>query len=141
MEPQCDTIRLELPATTTYLNVLGACLDGIVERIDGIVEPRVTAYNIQLAVNEIVANIITHAYADQPDGRVTIVVTVVPEPLQLVVDLFDTGSSFDPTTVPEPNLDDVQIHGYGLFLVHSLMDEVTYTPGPDGNCWRLIKYL
>lgn len=141
MEQHCDRIRLELPATTKYLNVLGACLDGIVERIDGIAEPRITAYNIQLAVNEIVANIITHAYAEKPDGCVSLTATVIPEPLQLLVELYDTGHSFDPSAVPEPDLDDVQIHGYGLFLARSLMDEVTYTPGPDGNCWQLIKYL
>lgn len=136
-----ETIRLELPATNKFLNVLGACLDGVIERIDEVAEPRITAYNIQLAVNEIVANIIAHAYAGRTDGRVDMVLTVVEEPRRLIIDLYDTGISFDPTEVPEPDLEDVQIHGYGLFLARSLMDDVIYNPRPDGNSWRLIKQI
>jgi len=136
-----DAFRLDLPAANKYLNVLGACLDAFIERIEGVAEPRVTAYNVQLAVNEIFANIVTHAYDDAPDGRVDIVAMLASDPRRLLIDISDTGIGFDPATVAEPDLEDVQIHGYGLFLARSLMDDVAYTRRPDGNNWRLIKYL
>ncbi len=141
MERHPDTLRLDLPATNKYLNVLGACLDAFIERINGVAEPRITAYNIQLAVNEIFANIVAHAYGDAPDGRVDVVVMLATDPRRLLIELSDTGSAFDPETVAEPDFEDVQIHGYGLFLARSLLDDVTYVRCPDGNTWRLIKYL
>ena len=64
-----------------------------------------------------------------------------PRPRRLVIDLRDNGSSFDFAEAPKPNLNEAQIHGYGLFLVKELMDEVTYEPGPTENHWRLIKHL
>jgi serine/threonine-protein kinase RsbW len=141
VELHADAFRLDLPAANKYLNVLGACLDAFIERIEGVAEPRVTAYNVQLAVNEIFANIVAHAYDDAPGGRVDIVAMLASDPRRLLIDISDTGIGFDPAAVAEPDLEDVQIHGYGLFLARSLMDDVAYTRRPDGNNWRLIKYL
>lgn len=135
-----DDLQLDLPATNKYLNVIGACLDAFIARIEAIEDPHIP-YNIQLAVNEIVANIIGHAYAEIPDGRVVIVVRLIGEPRRLLVEIADTGCAFDPSSVVEPDLDAVQIHGYGLFLARSLMDDVAYARQPTGNAWRLIKYL
>lgn len=138
---QDTVIRLDLPATYAYLSVLGACITAFMARVEGLAEPDVMAYNIQLAVDEIFANIVGHAYAGVVNGRVAIEVAVVNEPRQIVIDLHDKGISFDPTTVPHPDLEDGQVHGYGLFLVEQLMDKVIYQPGTGDNYWRLIKNL
>lgn len=141
MDLQADDLRLDLPATNKYLNVLGACVDAFIARIEGAEDARITAYNIQLAVNEIFANIVAHAYADSPGGRVNVLISLLAEPRRLLIVLADSGIPFDPTEVTEPDLEEVQIHGYGLFLARSLMDDVTYTRQPDGNEWQLIKYV
>jgi serine/threonine-protein kinase RsbW len=57
------------------------------------------------------------------------------------VELRDTGEAFDPADAAEPDLDGVQIHGYGLFLARSLMDEVSYRREQDSNLWQLVKRL
>ena len=59
----------------------------------------------------------------------------------LLVDLFDQGRSFDLANVPQPDLDSAPIRGYGLFLVHELMDDVNYTSNHERNHWRLVKHL
>lgn len=141
MELHTDALRLDLPATNKYLNVLGSCLNAFIERIEEIAEPRVTAYNIELAVNEIFANVVAHAYGDAPGGRVDVVVMLASDPRRLLIAIRDTGIAFDPTTVAEPDLEDVQINGYGLFLARSLMDDVAYTRCANGNTWQLIKHL
>jgi anti-sigma regulatory factor (Ser/Thr protein kinase) len=33
------------------------------------------------------------------------------------------------------------VHGYGLFLMRSLLDEVRYEPQAGNNRWRLVKCL
>ena len=138
---ELSTYRLDLPASYAALNVLGVSLHAIVERIEGVVEPDITSYNIQLAANEIFTNIVGHAYEGIEGGRVVVTVSLVPDPRRLVVELRDHGVTFDPAAVPAPNLDEAQIHGYGLFLVEQLMDEIVYEPLSDGNRWQLTKYL
>jgi anti-sigma regulatory factor (Ser/Thr protein kinase) len=43
--------------------------------------------------------------------------------------------------VQPPNEKEAQTSGYGLFLIHSLMDEVRYHPWPQKNHWQLMKRL
>ena len=40
-----------------------------------------------------------------------------------------------------PDLDTGQVHGYGLFLVRSLIDDVTYAHSGGENRWELVKRL
>ena len=136
-----DDIQLDLPATHKYLNVLGACLREMLARVEGLPDVDAFAYNVQLAVHEVCTNVVDHAYADGTSGRIVVCMELVTTPRQLVVEVHDTGGSFDPSSIPLPNLDEGQVHGYGLFLIHQLMDQVTYDPRPDGNTWRLVKNL
>jgi serine/threonine-protein kinase RsbW len=136
-----ETIGLDLPASYKYLNALGACVQAVLEQVEGLPEPEITTYNIQLAVHEICTNIVGHAYQGMMGGRIAIAMSVTPDPLRLIVELRDTGRAFDPSSAAEPDLENAQIHGYGLFLVQSLMDDVSYEALPNGNRWRLIKNL
>src|SRR5512141_2317406 len=113
-----EKIELDLPANHRYLNVLGACVDAVLARVDGINDSQSLSYAVQLAVHEACANIIDHAYEGCTDGRIQVTMTLylVCEPKRLVVDLLDTGAPFDPSSIPSPNLEEPHEHGYGLFL-------------------------
>jgi len=95
-------------------------------------------YNIKLAVHEICNNIIEHAYAGAT-GTIEIHLTVDWNPQRFVAELYDSGRSFDPSTVVAPDLDEPHEDGYGLFLAKALMDEVHYLRHGEQNHWRLIK--
>jgi len=138
-----EVIRIDLPATHKYLNILGACISELLVRVENVSERETIVYNLQLAAHEACANIIDHAYAgdDDPDRRILVTLTLTSRPRRLIIELHDTGYSFDPAAVPEPNLDEAHDHGYGLFLMRSLMDEVSYTSQPEGNHWALVKHL
>jgi serine/threonine-protein kinase RsbW len=137
-----NTIRLELPATLQYLSILGACLNDILGQVRGLGEQEVVSYNVQLAVQELCTNIVRHAYEEaKPEERIYITITLYVHPRRLSVELLDNGKFFDESLVQEPDLEDSQIHGYGLFIIKSLMDEVTYTRQGQHNCWYLMKNL
>ena len=136
---QNDIFQLDLPAELRYLHVIGACLGAILERVEGIEEPEILRYNMELAVQETCTNIVEHAYAGQDGGRIHVQFTLNHTPRNLTVDIRDTGRSFNPDLVTEPDLDTVQYRGYGLFLIKELMDQATYVPGPTGNHWQLVK--
>jgi len=136
-----ELIRLDLPATHKYLNILGACISELLTRVEDVAERDAITYNLQLAAHEACANIIDHAYEGALGRRILVTIILADCPRRLIIELHDTGYSFDLATVPAPNLDEAHDHGYGLFLMHSLMDEVTYTSRPEGNHWALVKHL
>jgi len=134
-------IGLDLPAEHRYLNVVGACLAAVLEREETLAERDIVTYNVQLAVQEGCTNIVDHAYEGQAPGRIAVKLTLADGPRRLIVDLYDTGQAFDPALAAAPDLDEPQVHGYGLFLMQALMDEVRYERLADRNHWRLTKHL
>ena len=135
------TIRLDLPAEHKYLNVVGACLKAVLERVDGISDLDMLAYNLELALHETCTNIVEHAYSEEK-GRIRIAMSVTTSPKrQLIIDLHDTGESFNLNSADEPDLENAQIHGYGLFLMRQLLDDVTYRSSETSNHWKLIKNI
>jgi serine/threonine-protein kinase RsbW len=99
-------------------------------------------YSIQLAADEASTNIIEHAYAGAKDGIIEIDCSIADEELKIV--MHDKGKSFDPSSVPEPNvkadLSERKIGGLGMYLMHKLMDEVHYeTSQETGNTLTMIK--
>lgn len=132
--------RLDIPAVVNSLPVVSNIFSAILEQVDGIPERETATYNILLSVHEICTNIIEHAYENQ-GGRIQIDIQMDEQSGVLTVDLFDNGRSFELADVPQPDLDSAPIRGYGLFLVHELMDEVSYLPAQEKNQWRLVKRI
>lgn len=134
------TFRLDIPAAFKYLNVVSNCLTAVIEQVEGLSEKETVSYNVVLAVHEICTNIVEHAYGGQ-GGQITMEILLNEATGYLVINVYDTGQPFDLSAVPQPDLDSAPIRGYGLFLVHELMDDVSYTPGDGRNYWRLTKLL
>lgn len=95
-----------------------------------------------LCVDELITNIIAHAYSDQEEHAVLLECTVAPT--FLVLELRDDGVPFDPTTqtraVVHGDIDERAIGGLGIHLVMSLMDKVEYEREGDYNVLRATKF-
>lgn len=89
MSQATTLLRLQILAEHQYLNVLGACINGLIERLDDIDEAEVLSYNVQLGVNEIFANIVDHAYAGEAGHWVDIVFSLQGDPRQFIIELHD----------------------------------------------------
>ncbi|MDD3037410.1 ATP-binding protein [Bacteroides sp.] len=87
-----------------------------------------TTMNINLALEEAIANIIMYAYPPQEQHDIILKVTITEN--QLIFLLTDNGLSFDPTQVEEVDLslsiEERPIGGLGIFLIRSIMNEVSY---------------
>ena len=98
--------------------------------------PAETVMNINLALEEAVANIIMYAYP--PKDIILLKVTSTEK--QLIFLLTDKGASFDPTQVEEVDItlpiEERPIGGLGIFLIRSIMNEISYQRIDNEN--RLI---
>ncbi|MBW4435661.1 MAG: ATP-binding protein [Pleurocapsa minor GSE-CHR-MK-17-07R] len=99
-----------------------------------------TLYQVKLAVHELCMNIVQHAYAGEAG---VIVLSVERERLSLSLEIRDfarrglevslTGKAPDPFDLPES--------GWGMPIVHRVMDTVVYHRLADGNQWLLSKKM
>jgi sigma-B regulation protein RsbU (phosphoserine phosphatase) len=96
-------------------------------------------WQLELAVNEAVSNIIKHAYLGRAHQRIHIEAEGFDD--RIIVSIYHWGEAFDPPeSVQLPELDGSQESGFGLFLIDSNVDETTYCEDKNGkNCIRLVK--
>ena len=99
-------------------------------------------YAVQLAVDEASTNIIEHGYGEECPSRIDITCEPVEDGIKVVI--YDDAAPFDPTTIPEPeinvSLEEVKPRGLGIYLMRKMMDEVCYESDPDkGNTLTMIK--
>lgn len=89
------------------------------------------------AVGEAFNNIVLHSYAGRDDGVVEMDIKTQPD--QICIEFRDWGDSFDPDSVPLPDLENLPESGLGIFIIKTLM-EISYAPGRP-NVLTLSKTL
>jgi serine/threonine-protein kinase RsbW len=129
-----------VPAKTASLSIISEKVSDFFGQV-GWDEKGTALYNVQLALSEICTNIIVHAYSGHANGKIEINFKATFKPPQLQIETRDQGKDFDVSTIPQPDLDVVQEHGYGLFLANELMDELVYETKKGQNIWRLSLYM
>jgi serine/threonine-protein kinase RsbW len=100
-------------------------------------------YSLQLAADEAASNIIEHAYEGISHADLDISCNIHGD--TLIITMRDTGRSFDPSNVKQPNLkadlSERQIGGLGMYLMRKLMDEVRYeSNSKTGNLLTMTKH-
>jgi serine/threonine-protein kinase RsbW len=133
-------IHLTIPAEFQFLSVVNAAIAAMLDQEQSNSSQEMLTYQVQLAVHETCTNIIEHACAGE-GGRIEAVIALDETQRQLIVDLYDTGNAFILSEFTQPNLNEPNTSGYGLFIIHELMDSVCYYPKTGRNHWRLIKRL
>ena len=98
---------------------------------------------IQTAVDEACTNIIKYAYSEK--GGI-IDITCKVQDNNFIVTIRDRGKPFDPHSVPPPDLeadfDKRKIGGLGIYLMRTLMDDVSYSfDATEGNTLVMKKIL
>jgi serine/threonine-protein kinase RsbW len=128
------TARLSIQLAN-QLSEIGRLAD-IVERFgadSGL--PEETVFQINLALDEIVANVIRHAHGD--NGHHEIVVRLEAHHDGVVAEVEDDGVAFNPLEAPPPDVDvpveQRRIGGLGIHIVRTMMDSVQYRREGERN--------
>ena len=85
---------------------------------------------LELLITEAVSNIIRHGY--QLDGSREVELGAQLFDDRLVLRVVDEGPSFDPTKGEPVDLSEPKAGGYGLYLMETLADELTWQRREDG---------
>ena len=96
---------------------------------------------LQCAVDEACANAIEHGYGGKPNGTVDVEAKLKAD--VLVVTVRHHGKPFDPKQHQLAALTDIRSqrrkHGYGLHLIHKLVDDVRFKASGHTSEVRLTK--
>ena len=95
------------------------------------------AHDLAVAFSEACANVHRHAYGGRRDGRVELRVAIEDE--RVVVAVAHDGEPFDPAGYAPPDLRRPSESGYGLYLIASLVDEVSFEGTGSGGRVVLVK--
>ena len=98
-------------------------------------------FKLNLALDEVVTNIIAYAFDDETDRQIDITVTLDDEIISIRVE--DDGLAFNPLDAPVPDLklgiDDRPIGGLGVHIVRSVMDALEYHRESGRNIFIMRK--
>ncbi|GAA4724872.1 anti-sigma B factor RsbW [Brevibacillus fulvus] len=138
-----DVVELSLPAKEEYIGLARLLVSGIANRA-GLSYDEIE--DVKLAVAEACTNVVFHAYNNLPKGQIRLHGMLYPDRLVIVV--ADQGNSFDFSDIvsemgpinQEASIEDLKEGGLGLFLIHSLMDEVKIS-SEAGVVVSMTKYL
>lgn len=101
-------------------------------------------YQIDLAAEEAISNVMVHAFAGQERENFDLICERAP--LGLKITIKEKGLPFDPIQIPDyhpaENIDQMSASGMGVFLMKEFMNEVYFRNlGMEGKETNLIKYL
>ena len=102
---------------------------------------------INLALEEIVTNVMMYAYPNKKDGKVFVEYNEKDDRSgkQLIFTVSDSGIPFDPTKQEEADItlsaEERAIGGLGIHLVRQLMDDIRYERVDGKNILTLIKHV
>ena len=138
----CDAVDdvLELSLVNDLREIAAAA-----ERIDAFFAghgvAKEIAFEVTLAVDELVTNTIGYGYDDDAEHRIDLVLRL--ESGKMVIEIVDDGKAFDPLQVPEPDLsaplETRAKGGLGIYLVLKTMDGVAYRRQDEHNLVTLTK--
>jgi len=103
--------------------------------------PSRALYALNLALDEVVTNVVRHGFDDRSGQEVVACITTRQGELMTVV--TDSGRPFNPLDVPAPDVDvplsERTLGGLGIHLVRSLMDSLEYRREKEKNVLTLRK--
>ncbi|MBN2429458.1 MAG: ATP-binding protein [Deltaproteobacteria bacterium] len=133
-------IDIRVPNKTRYLRLIGRIGENMAKALEKYGGDREElAYHINLVLTESIANAMLHGNQEDPEKEVHISISIHCGKLSIKV--FDQGTGFDISTLSPPCIEELDEHGRGIFIIRSLMDEVSYRRLENGNVLEMVKFL
>ena len=135
-----EPLRLELAATRAEV---GRALDELRRACAAWAAPVEVTDDLCLAADEVLANVVLHAYAGDPAGRAWLECRPVVDGFELEV--LDRAAAFDPLAAAPAAIGDEragdQVGGLGIHLLRAVMDDIRYTRVDGENRLLLHRRL
>ena len=128
---------IQVPADMSKLCELRDLLGRICEEHE--VPPK-TIRRMVLAIDEALSNVIEHASIKDSAKPIELSLEINED--RIVAEIRDRGIPFDPVPFEKPNRKSYPRRGFGLYLIHMIVDRIDYERTSDGhNVLTLTKSI
>jgi serine/threonine-protein kinase RsbW len=138
-------VTLKLSGPMDHLRLVWQTGETLLESVEFDEDPESTRYNILLALQEMVTNVLRHAYRLDEKKPVEVSFRLFEDALE--VELVDQGPAFDPLTfagaalvAAEDESMPTEVGGYGIHIAKVVMDELSYQRRGACNVLAMRKY-
>ncbi|MCA8974835.1 MAG: ATP-binding protein [Planctomycetes bacterium] len=135
-------VVLQLIGSMDHLRLVWQAGEALLESVVFEEDCEGTRYNVLLALQEMVTNVLRHGYKLDESKPIEIEFEVTAD--DFLVELRDQGPEFDPLEVSalDGQGDEdmpMEAGGFGIHITRMVMDQVTYERRGEWNCLRLRK--
>ncbi|TQO59823.1 histidine kinase [Paraclostridium bifermentans] len=124
---------MEVTSNPEYVSIIRLTVSGIANKIGFSLDD---IEDIKVAVSEACTNAIKHSL----DDKFLVQFSVLENGLTIEVE--DKGTGYDVESLQDPDLTNPKESGLGLFIIKTLMDEVSTISNSDvGTRVKMTKYL
>lgn len=138
-------VTLKLSGPMDHLRLVWQTGETLLESVEFDEDPESTRYNILLALQEMVTNVLRHAYRRDERKPVEVSFRLFEDALE--VELVDQGPAFDPLafagaalTASDDDAMPTEVGGYGIHIAKVVMDELAYQRRDACNVLAMRKY-
>ena len=133
------SVDIKVPNQTRYLCLIGHIGENIARTLrDYSGDREKLAFDLNLVLTEAMANAIQHANEGDPAKEVHIEISTVSQ--RLIIRVFDFGPGFDVEQYIKPR-HPLEENGRGIYLIHTIMDEISYNSTEEGHVLEMVKNL
>jgi serine/threonine-protein kinase RsbW len=128
------TFSLTLPSELRMLSVARGFVEAVCQayKLD-----RTTTHALVIVTGEAITNIVRHAHQNRSGAQMEMHLRILPDGVEIIFQ--DEGQPFDLASVPQLPPGELRIGGRGIYLMRTLMDELTSQPRASGNVLRMVK--
>jgi serine/threonine-protein kinase RsbW len=135
-------VAIKLTGPMDHLRLVWQTGETLLDAVAFDEDPEGTRYNVLLALQEMVTNVLRHGYHLDESKPIEVIFELGPEHLQIT--LRDQGPAFDPLAYDAAAVEGqagmpTEIGGFGIHIAREVMDHVDYARVDDWNVLRLHK--
>ena len=132
-------IKLIIDSDLANVSLIGMAVNKICTQIP---LDKIEAYQIESCIVEAVTNVIKHAYRNETGHDATVFIKLYLDRITFLV--CDTGKAMDPEQPADlefdpDDLENLPEGGMGLFIIHKIMNEVSYKTIENRNVLTMTK--
>jgi serine/threonine-protein kinase RsbW len=135
-------VVLQLTGPMDHLRLIWQTGETLLDSVVFDEDPEGTRYNVLVALQEMVTNVLRHGYALDETRPVEVTFAMTEDTLQ--IELRDQGPAFDPLAYDTSDCDTGgampdEAGGFGIHIARAVMDKVEYSRENGWNTLRLSK--
>jgi serine/threonine-protein kinase RsbW len=136
-----NKVEMRIPSDLVFERVVRAAAEEIGKQLDLSAEK---VADLTLAVSEAVTNAIEHGNRLQREINVGVVFSMESDRLEISV--IDQGEKSQPPeirrcAISEDSIEEGELRGLGLYLIHQLVDQVEFTSNEEGNTFTMWLHI